>query len=110
MGWYSEGEGRSRGGFPVGWYSGWQEGGGEGPVRWYSEGWGVPIGWYSDGGWGGAGSCLFAVTIPSLFSTHSQEILNLTLKPSSVRAQELCESRGGRRGLLSLISLRFLWT
>ena len=26
------------------------------------------------------------------------------------RAQELCESRGGRPGLLSLISLRFLWT
>ena len=27
-----------------------------------------------------------------------------------VRAQELCESRGGRPGLPSLISLRFLWT
>ena len=27
-----------------------------------------------------------------------------------VRAQELCESRGGRPGLLSLINLRFLWT
>ena len=26
------------------------------------------------------------------------------------RAQELCESRGGRPGLLSLISLWFLWT
>ena len=26
------------------------------------------------------------------------------------RAQELCESRGGRLGLPSLISLRFLWT
>ena len=26
------------------------------------------------------------------------------------RAQELCESRGGRPGLPSLISLRFLWT
>ena len=26
------------------------------------------------------------------------------------RAQELCESRGGRPGLLSLISLRFMWT
>ena len=25
-------------------------------------------------------------------------------------AQELCESRGGRPGLPSLISLRFLWT
>ena len=27
----------------------------------------------------------------------------------STRAQELCESRGGRPGLLSLINLRFLW-
>ena len=27
-----------------------------------------------------------------------------------VRAQELCESRGDRPGLPSLISLRFLWT
>ena len=26
------------------------------------------------------------------------------------RTQELCESRGGRPGLPSLISLRFLWT
>ena len=26
------------------------------------------------------------------------------------KAQELCESRGGRLGLPSLISLRFLWT
>ena len=26
------------------------------------------------------------------------------------RAQELCESRGGRPGLPSLITLRFLWT
>ena len=28
----------------------------------------------------------------------------------AVRAQELCGSRGGRPGLPSLISLRFLWT
>ena len=28
----------------------------------------------------------------------------------AIRAQELCESRGGRPGLLSLINLRFLWT
>ena len=27
-----------------------------------------------------------------------------------VRAQELCESRGGRPGLPSLINIRFLWT
>ena len=26
------------------------------------------------------------------------------------RVQELCESRGGRPGLPSLINLRFLWT
>ena len=26
------------------------------------------------------------------------------------RAQELCENRGGRPGLPSLINLRFLWT
>ena len=26
------------------------------------------------------------------------------------RAQELCESRGGRPGLPSLVNLRFLWT
>ena len=30
--------------------------------------------------------------------------------PSPLRAQELCESRGGRPGLPSLISLRFLGT
>ena len=29
---------------------------------------------------------------------------------SDDRAQEVCESRGGRPGLPSLISLRFLWT
>ena len=27
-----------------------------------------------------------------------------------LRAQEMCESRGGRPGLLSLINLWFLWT
>ena len=31
-------------------------------------------------------------------------------RPYGLRAQELCESRGGRPGLPSLISLRFLWT
>ena len=30
--------------------------------------------------------------------------------PRTVRAQELCESRGGRPGLPSLLSPRFLWT
>ena len=32
------------------------------------------------------------------------------LLSSLFRAQELCESRGGRPGLPSLINLRFLWT
>ena len=31
-------------------------------------------------------------------------------KKTNDRARELCESRGGRPGLPSLISLRFLWT
>ena len=29
---------------------------------------------------------------------------------SGLRVQDLCESRGGRPGLPSLINLRFLWT
>ena len=29
---------------------------------------------------------------------------------TTIRAQELCESRSGRPGLPSLINLRFLWT
>ena len=33
---------------------------------------------------------------------------NVRTEPA--RAQELCESRGGRPGLPSLISLRFPWT
>ena len=36
-------------------------------------------------------------------------VINL-LFPAQYRVQELCESRGGRPGLPSLISLRFLWT
>ena len=32
------------------------------------------------------------------------------LGQNTVRAQELCESRGGRLGLPSLINLWFLWT
>ena len=31
-------------------------------------------------------------------------------KQMIIRAQELCKSRGGRPGLPSLISLRFVWT
>ena len=31
-------------------------------------------------------------------------------RPAASRAEEVCESRGGRPGLSSLISLRFLWT
>ena len=33
-----------------------------------------------------------------------------SINPTPFRVQELCESRGGRPGLPSLISLRFLWT
>ena len=36
--------------------------------------------------------------------------INLLETSSCSRVQELCESRGGRPGLPSLISLRFLWT
>ena len=37
-------------------------------------------------------------------------VVSFTEGVMDVRAQELCESRGGRPGLPSLISLRFLWT
>ena len=33
-----------------------------------------------------------------------------TIRNVDFRGQELCENRGGRPGLRSLISLRFLWT
>ena len=32
------------------------------------------------------------------------------IQPTHLRVQDLCESRGGRPGLPSLISLQFLWT
>ena len=45
---------------------------------------------------------------PSLIvRTVSVDVSKAALKN---RAQELCENRGGRPGLPSLISLRFLWT
>ena len=40
----------------------------------------------------------------------SPKIINTEMAHLHFRAQELCESRGGRPGLQSLISLRFLWT
>ena len=43
-------------------------------------------------------------------SVDVKQNFNQSLSLSLFRAQELCESRGGRPGLLSLISLRFLWT
>ena len=43
------------------------------------------------------------VSIVQLLIQHTEFV-------SIVRAQELCESRGGRPGPLSLIYLRFLWT
>ena len=40
----------------------------------------------------------------------SEEYLKKTRDYGVPRAQELCESQGGRPGLPSLISLLFLWT
>ena len=40
----------------------------------------------------------------------SPSLISLMVSTVDVIAQELCESRGGRPGLPSLISLRFLWT
>ena len=42
--------------------------------------------------------------------TVSVDVKQHSTKIYFYRAQELCESRGGRPGLPSLISLRFLWT
>ena len=41
---------------------------------------------------------------------YSSAETKTTVNHLEVRPQELCESRGGRPGLPSLISLRFLWT
>ena len=46
----------------------------------------------------------------SLTSTETIRLIGEGRKGGTGRAQELCESRGGRPGLPSLISLRFLWT
>ena len=52
-------------------------------------------------------SVALSLSLPSLWKDlYKLEGLDLGF----VRAQELCESRGGRPGLPSLISLRFLWT
>ena len=46
-----------------------------------------------------------------LLESGEQRCIKATNKDGySLRAQELCESRGGRPGLPSLINLRFLWT
>ena len=46
-----------------------------------------------------------------LLESGEQRCIKATNKHGySLRAQELCESRGGRPGLPSLINLRFLWT
>ena len=48
----------------------------------------------------------------ALLTSVQSEILYsvVSLVQSVLRTQELCESRGGRPGLPSLINLRFLWT
>ena len=47
---------------------------------------------------------------PSALWTSPYEAILRAATASVSNAQELCESRGGRPGLLSLINLRFLWT
>ena len=47
----------------------------------------------------------------SPFTESLTQLAQLLRNGKSIfRAQELCESRGGRPGLTSLINLRFLWT
>ena len=43
-------------------------------------------------------------------SSYRQTLKGAQVHAVQFRAQELCESRSGRPGLPSLISLRFLWT
>ena len=57
------------------------------------------------------------VEVDVLGSRHNKPTVSVDVKQHfnnnnnrSNRAQELCESRGGRPGLSSLINLRFLWT
>ena len=49
-------------------------------------------------------------SVVSLLESGEQRHIKVIHNNISSRAQELCESRGGRPGLPSLISLRFLWT
>ena len=42
--------------------------------------------------------------------TFTPNYLHASMARTTIRAQELCESRGGHPGLPSLISLQFLWT
>ena len=62
-----------------------------------------------------AGNVLVALSYPLFFLFFHPSLtfllgLNVGWWPERVRAQELCERRGGRPGLPSLINLRFLWT
>ena len=56
-----------------------------------------------DGGGGGGGAQKREKEVVVGSTKQTQQL-------SRYRAQELCESRGGRPGLPSLINLRFLWT
>ena len=49
---------------------------------------------------------LYSLTLLAALLTPLE---NYSMQTASHRAQELCESRGGRPGFPSLISLRFLW-
>ena len=52
----------------------------------------------------------FNVSLKSPDYVHKPHLMKRKESRSGLRAHELCESRGGRPGLSSLISLRFLWT
>ena len=57
-----------------------------------------------------AGSTCTQTTKARMLSWAAEWLRRWFEKRRELRAQELCESRGGRPGLPSLISLRFLWT
>ena len=59
---------------------------------------------------GGGGSSVFHVTVDMGLQAYSSHKISKDSAVTTIRAQELYESRGGRSGLPSLISLRFLWT
>ena len=50
------------------------------------------------------------VSTPRKNPMVSVDVKQHSTNTEKVRAQELCERRGGRPGLPSLINLRFLWT